>query len=225
MISIIIPVYNEAARLPQLLAQLAAWQGETRHEVIFVDGGSSDDTCAQIERAHYPVYHEKPGRGQQLIRGVQESQGEILFFLHADSRFLTCPLPLIVKTCQTHAFGAFRLRYPPGHPVLRLISWGANWRVRYRHIAFGDQGMFLTRQAYQDSGGFPALPLMEDYAFSLQARQRGIICTLVSQKVISSDRYFRRHGIFRGWYRMQKCQWLFRHGYAIETIQAEYQRP
>ncbi|MDO4679970.1 MAG: TIGR04283 family arsenosugar biosynthesis glycosyltransferase [Aerococcus sp.] len=224
MISIIIPVKNEAQRLPQLLEQLRSWEDGPQHEVIFVDGGSQDETVSFVQVAGYAIYHTMPGRGSQLQYGVQQSQGERLFFLYADSQFQESPLPLIERTCQTEAFGCFRLHYETTNPVLKAISWGANWRVRYRHIAFGDQGMFMTREAYKRVGGFHSLPLMEDYDLSLRARDSGIHCQLVEQTITSSTRYFEQHGALCSLYRMQKCQWLFRHGAAIERIQAEYQR-
>ncbi|MDO4670048.1 MAG: TIGR04283 family arsenosugar biosynthesis glycosyltransferase [Aerococcus sp.] len=222
MISIIIPVRNEANNLPDLFQQLACWQKTEACEVIFVDGESQDATSTLIEKQGYRLIRSPKGRGEQLKRGVQVAKGEILFFLHADSKFEHSPLPAINATCQTHDFGAFSLHYQNAGLGLWLIAWGASWRVKHRHIAFGDQGMFIKREVYQQLGGFHSLPLMEDYEFSLRAKRVGIHCQLVSERITSSDRYFQQHGILRSWYRMQRCQWLFRRGAAIEQIQAIY---
>lgn len=222
-ISVIIPVLNEANNLEhiQSLVEIIS-QSSIKHDIIFVDGQSDDNTFQSLKRAGYTVIKSKRGRGKQLDKGVQSSQGQFLLLLHADSYFDQSPLEEVARILSTDEMGCFRLSFDRQHVGLSLIAWGSNWRVRHRRIVFGDQGIFMTRQCYNTVGGFGNLPLMEDYDFSIRAKRLGITIQQSSQTILTSSRYFNQYGIVRGLWKMQKCQRLFRQGKPIHMIQHIY---
>lgn len=215
---------NEGLHLDQLRQQLTVFEGPTPYEILLVDGGSQDKTVPQLKKWGYAVEQTEQGRGQQLNAGVQKAKGDIVFFCHADSFFDQNPLPIIEHLASRHDFGAFPLRFDQDNWRLKLIALGSNWRLRYRKIAFGDQGMFMTRRFFEQMGGFKAIPLMEDYDFSLRARRAGVKVVVAPLVVTTSARRFRRYGIGKTWLTMQICQHLFRKGRPIEMIQKRYQQ-
>lgn len=224
MISIIIPVFNERDQLAQLFDHLDVFSQDIPHDFLFVDGGSQDGTPNLIRAAGYPVLMSKPGRGQQLHAGALASQGEILFFLHADFFFKACPLKEVQTNCQAAPLAAFPLSFTTSDWRMRLIAAGSNWRLRYRHIAFGDQGMHMRRDFYQDLGGFRPYPLMEDYDLSIRAKAAGVHCRVAGQKIYTSARRFEANGYLKTLVKMQRAQALFRKGVSIEDIQRFYRQ-
>ncbi len=136
--------------------------------------------------------------------GVRNSSGDWLLFLHLDttlpSSFLRDMATLAQRNCQA---GAFRLQIEGNSLWLRLLSWGANWRTKYRNIALGDQACFVKRDLFERLGGFPELPMMEDYAFSLKVKQARIRWRLAPSVVCTSGIRWQQQGFWRTW-------WLFR---------------
>ena len=218
-ISLIIPVYNEAAGIGGFLRQLEGLPGDW--EAIFADGGSTDGTAEQIA-PHYPVISCPRGRAGQMNAGAGHSGGDILLFLHADSilpRDL-CAQVLEVRS-RGYSFGCFRIRFDSTSPVMKLGAFFSNLRVRLRKIAFGDQGIFMTRELFEQIGGFPEMPLMEDYQLSLSLRgsvklgqARGYLTT--------SARRFESGGMFRTMWKMKRLQHQFRRGVPVEQIAKAY---
>lgn len=226
MISVIMPVFNEETLMDQLLDLLTLLQNE-QTELIIIDGGSSDRTVPLIESSGIDcqVLHSQSGRGNQLIAGVDAASGNHYFFLHADARFLTSPIPVIEETLQNHELGAFTLAFDSTNPWMKMVAFFSNQRVKKRHIAFGDQGMFMTRHAYETIGGFKAISLMEDYDFSLRARdEANLKFYQVKNKIITSARKFEQVGVFKLIWRMQKCQYLFRRGVDPDKINQLYRK-
>ena len=222
-LSVIIPVYNEADQVSSLVRHLDHFQDEAI-EVLFVDGGSQDQTADLLEEEGYQVVKSLKGRGHQLNDGAQKARGDALLFLHADSYFKTSPVGEILQVLTEADFGAFPLRFEPNSCLLRMIAMGSNWRIKHRQIAFGDQGMFMTKAHYHRLGGFRPLPLMEDYDLSIRNKEHGRGILLAKTPIYTSSRRFKRQGTMRTLMRMQYCQWLFRRGATIEEIQAIYSK-
>ncbi len=202
LVSIIIPVLDEAPVIEQALLRLRAVAPEA--ELVVADGGSRDGTPA-LAAKHARVVHCERGRAIQMNRGAREASGEWLLFLHAD----TAPPPGLCDEIAAAArlgfdAGAFRLRIVGRHPLLPLLAWGANLRTRLRGIALGDQGLFVRRDLFQRLGGFPDLALMEDYAFALRLKRGGVRLHLSPLTVETSGRRWDELGFFRVWWRMRR---------------------
>jgi rSAM/selenodomain-associated transferase 2 len=170
-LSIIIPTLNEAETLGQTLLSLKSDPAE----IIVVDGGSIDSTV-QVAHEHTPhVLVSRPGRGVQQDTGARQSQGDVLVFLHADTR-----LPKRYQSLIDHAladpgvvFGAFLLRIYPSSPALDVIAFMANLRSRLLSLPYGDQALFVRRSAYFLAGGFKDWPIMEDVDLVRRLNQIG----------------------------------------------------
>jgi rSAM/selenodomain-associated transferase 2 len=196
-ISVIIPALNEAARLPRTLAAL---QGLRRrgHEVILVDGGSSDATVGVSRPLVDTVLQAARGRAAQMQAGAQAARGAVFWFLHADTR-APAQADRLIETAlrdEKKHWGRFDVQLA-GHRVsLRLVASLMNTRSRLSGIATGDQGIFVRRTLYEAVGGFPALPLMEDIALSRALRRHGRPAT-IRQPLRSSARRWEQHGLIR----------------------------
>ena len=178
-LSIVVPALNEAAGIVAALESLAPLRA-AGHEVIVVDGGSADGT-ALAARPHADVVLTAPrGRATQMNAGAAAATGDVLLFLHADTRLPADAVAAIAAGAaragcrrSSPAMGTLRRRASTaGRAVLRLVAAMMNLRSRLTGIATGDQGMFVTRALFDEAGGFPALPLMEDVALSRRLRDR-----------------------------------------------------
>ena len=190
MISVIIPTLNEAARLPALLARMA---GEpTDHEIIVVDGGSDDATPAIARSAGATLLQTDPGRGRQLAEGAQAATGDVLLFLHADSRFPAQGLRAIDQALEndiTCVGGNFRLVFDGDTSFAQWLTGFYAW-FRARGLYYGDSGIFVRRRVYQAIGGIHAIDLMEDYDFSRRLQRSGPTCCLDEPPLVTSSRRF-----------------------------------
>jgi rSAM/selenodomain-associated transferase 2 len=196
-LSIIIPVLNEAGCLQPTLERLQPLRSQG-HEIILVDGGSSDDTLALGQTLVDRVLQTPPGRGRQMQAGAAIARGSVLWFLHADSCIPVGADNLILDTLQrTEAgWGRFDISFTDSHPLLKCVAWFMNQRTRLSGIATGDQGIFVARTLYDRVGGFPAIPLMEDISFSRSLKQHARPCR-VTQTLGTSARRWHAHGILR----------------------------
>lgn len=220
-LAIIIPVFNEEKRIQKLFRQLQVFEIE-KAEIIFVDGGSQDQTYHLIQAAGYSCIKSSKGRGNQLHAGVEATKAPRILFLHADSYFKESPLSEIVELLNRGSIGAFRLRFENPKLLMRWIAYGSNWRLRKRQIAFGDQGIFVTRDYYYQVGGFLPIPLMEDYDFSLRSKEKGQPLMIAKVYIYTSARRFEQGGNLKTLLKMQYCQHLFRKGVPIEKILSIY---
>jgi rSAM/selenodomain-associated transferase 2 len=201
-LSIVVPVLNEAAAIAGALRRLREQAPES--ERIVVDGGSEDLTVS-MARPFARVMGAPRGRASQMNAGAREATGDWLLFLHADTRLPDGFPAEIGRAEQAGCFaGAFRLRIEGRHPLLPLLAWGANWRTRRRGIALGDQAMFMRRDLFTRLGGFPELPLMEDYALALRLRRDGVVLYRSPLSVITSGRRWDGAGFWRTWWTMRR---------------------
>jgi rSAM/selenodomain-associated transferase 2/rSAM/selenodomain-associated transferase 1 len=190
-ISVIIPTLNEASQIEETLARVALGFSV---EVVVVDGGSSDGTCEQV--AHSLLC--AGGRAAQMNLGAREAHGELLLFLHADTH-LPPGWEWVVRQAladPTVAVGAFRFGLRGEQRGLRAVERGANWRSRVLRLPYGDQALFMSRERFLGLGGFPVMPIMEDYALVCRARREGRIVT-VPEVALTSSRRWREHGVLK----------------------------
>jgi len=232
MISIIVPVLNEAKVIESLLEHLLALEGE--HEIIVVDGGSSDETAAIASRYASPphkglggyikVISSERGRAKQMNAGAKEAKGEALLFLHADCRLPSEAIPSIEAALADPACvgGCFTLSLDEEGLIYRLISRFTGLRMRLTGRMTGDEGIFVRQEVFERMGGFPEMALMEDWEFSKRLRAYGKVKQL-PLKISTSARRWKEWGIWRTFWRMQKLKLLYHLGMSPERLKAEYE--
>ena len=197
VLSVVIPALNEAACLAATLYPLQAMR-RRGHEVIVVDGGSHDATVRRAERLADRVIESPRGRARQMNAGARVARGELLWFLHADTRTPAQADALIIGalTADGHDWGRFDIELADGSVLLGWVARMMNLRSRLTGIATGDQGLFMTRAAFEHIGGFENIPLMEDIAASKALRRLSPPARLQACLQTSARRW-RRHGIIR----------------------------
>lgn len=195
-LSIIIPTLNEAQILETTL-RLLLHSPDT--EIIIVDGGSEDQTLAIATGLGVKVVQSPQlGRAFQMNFGAKMAQGEILLFLHADSKVpqgYAQFIKTILSKPQTVA-GAFSLKIEGSQLALRLIEKMVNWRSQFFSLPYGDQGLFIKTELFQEMGGFAELPIMEDFEMIKRLQKRGKIA-IIPNPVITSARRWQKLGIWK----------------------------
>ncbi len=216
-ISIITPVYNEILGIEKLMENLDKFKD--RAEIMFIDGGSTDGTDLIIKNSYNIYYSKEKGRGYQMNYGASLAKGDILLFLHGDNLLPENALEEIDKMIyKKYKVGAFKLKFLSNHILMKICGIMSNMRIKYRNIAFGDQGIFITKEYFNYLGGFKELPLMEDYQLSIDIKNDGEKFALVNSKIMTSDRRFRKNGILKTMARMQRLQYMYRKNVDIDLI-------
>jgi len=194
-LSVIIPTLNEAAHIDRVLDDVS--QGEAL-EVIVADGGSTDITVEKASARGARLCQGPPGRARQMNQGAAMARGALYFFLHADSR-LPAGFDRVIRReldTATVAAGAFSLGIDADSKKIRIVAYWANLRSHYLGLPYGDQGMFIRAARFQQCGGFPELPIMEDFAMMRHLRKTGRIVT-VPERIYTSSRRWRHMGVLR----------------------------
>ncbi len=195
MISIIIPALNEARALPATLARVFAQAGEC--EIIVVDGGSRDTTCAiATTDARVRLATAPKGRAAQMNAGARAAQGEWLLFLHADTLLPDGALEAIAALPDDIQAGGFRHRFSGDDWRLRLISWMHNRRCRWTRVFYGDQALFVRRSLFERLGGFPEDHPLEDVVFGERLRRVSRL-RLLDLRVVTDARKFTQMGAWK----------------------------
>ncbi|MCP4692804.1 MAG: glycosyltransferase family 2 protein [Desulfobacterales bacterium] len=191
----VIPTLNEADSIARTIAGV---EPNERREVIVVDGGSVDDTVAIAKSLGARVIDGLPPKASQMNLGASMAAGEALFFLHADSRPPDRFDARILQCLREPgvAAGAFTLRIDSPEPGLRLIERLADFRSRRMGMPYGDQGIFLSSRVFHQIGGFPPIPIMEDFELIRRLRKKGRIAILPAP-VVTSPRRWLNFGILK----------------------------
>lgn len=194
-ISVIVPVLNEAVNLPATLTAIAP---DCKTEVIVVDGGSEDESAAIAGQFGARVLKSVPGRAAQMNAGAAIARGDVLLFLHADTRLPPNYALLIYQTlAQPNVVaGAFDLKINGTQWGLRLVEWAVSMRSRLCQMPYGDQALFIKTQRFRELGGYPSLPIMEDFVFVRQLQQVGTVA-IAPAAVLTSGRRWHRLGIVK----------------------------
>lgn len=210
-LSIIVPVLNEAAGIGALLADLQPLR-HRGHEIIVVDGGSDDDTLAQIAGLADVVVEGPRGRARQMNAGAARARGTVLWFVHADTRVPPRADTLIHTAlgAPRHCWGRFDVRLSGRHGLLRVVERLMNLRSRLTGIATGDQAIFVERTVFMTLGAYADIPLMEDIELSRRLRSRGRPACL-HVPVVTSSRRWEERGVVRTILLM----WRLRLAYAL----------
>jgi rSAM/selenodomain-associated transferase 2 len=219
-VSIIIPALNEEKIIGTVLVDSIA---RRPHEVIVVDGGSADRTREISSQAGATVISCAPGRALQMNCGAQHATGDILLFLHADTRLPPAAFPDIIAALEDARYlgGRFDVELDGDHWLLKLIGAMINQRSRLTKVGTGDQAIFVRREVFARMGGFPDIPLMEDIAFCRVLKRLGGIACLRS-RVVTSARRWESEGVWRTVIKMWTLKLLYFAGVSPVTLKRFY---
>ncbi|HEY8560393.1 MAG TPA: TIGR04283 family arsenosugar biosynthesis glycosyltransferase [Pyrinomonadaceae bacterium] len=217
-ISIIIPTLNEEESIRDTLRSLQNFENA---EIVVVDGGSTDATLLIAENYPVSILHAPRGRGSQLSFGADEANGDVLWFLHAD----TIPSPDAVEeikralTDPRVAGGNFTIRFDGERRAAKFLSW-LYPRLNLLGLIYGDSAIFVRRGVYRKIGGFEPFPIFEDLDFIERLKAEGEIVTLSSVVTTSSRRFENKSFIltFARWTILQVLYWVGVSPYALLKI-------
>ena len=218
-ISVIIPTLNSQAKLPYCLAALVeGLDAGLITELIISDGGSADETSVLVDAWGGKIVYGPASRGGQLLRGCQTAKGLWYLVLHSDTVLKPGWSKVVARHLAQEDAGYFKLRYDQGG---RWVARWANLRSRFFGLPYGDQGLLIRRDLYNNVGGYSDQPLMEDVAIVLKLRGR--LIPLDAFAVTSGSKYRQR-----GWFRQgARNLWtLFRYltGKSPEDLARFYHR-
>ena len=194
-LSVIIPVLNEERTIAVAVENLARVEP---CEIIVVDGGSTDRTAEVVRDGPARLVVAARGRAAQMNQGAQHAAGDVLLFLHADTRLpATAGADVEGSMADPGCVGGrFDIRLDSPRPLLRLVGHMISLRSRLTRVATGDQAIFVRRTVFESLGGFPEMPIMEDVAFCRALKRQGRIACLRS-RVVSSARRWEQNGPVR----------------------------
>jgi rSAM/selenodomain-associated transferase 2 len=221
-LSIVIPVLNEAQRLPSLLKRLLPLH---RHgvEIVIVDGGSDDGSPSIAEYGGFTVLRSARGRARQMNAGAVAATGDVLLFLHADTLLPEGTPHLVARALVDvrRCWGRFDVRISGRAFALRMVAALMNGRSRLTGIATGDQAIFMTRAAFESVGGFLDQPLMEDIEMSRRLLKLSRPAC-IPQRVTTSGRRWESRGVWRTILLMWRLRWAYWRGVSPEHLAALY---
>jgi rSAM/selenodomain-associated transferase 2 len=219
-ISVIVPVLNEEKSIAATLQALAHLQP---HETIVVDGGSQDRTAEIAAECGVKVIPSERGRARQMNRGARQASGEVLLFLHADTRLPPTAFSDIAGAMGDPRYvgGRFDVELDGKHWLLPLVGRLISYRSRLSKVATGDQALFVRRAVFQRMGGFADIPLMEDIAFCRRLKRLGEVACLRS-RVVTSARRWEVDGVWRTIFRMWTLKLLYLTGVSPARLKQFY---
>jgi rSAM/selenodomain-associated transferase 2 len=199
-ISVVMPVLNEEKTIG---AALAAVRRLGAHELIVVDGESTDRTAEICAQFGATLLSSNPGRAAQMNHGARNATGDVLLFLHADTSLPISAFDDIRKALEDPrtAGGRFEVELDGKRWLLKLIGAMISLRSRLSRVATGDQAIFVRREVFDQIGGYPDIPLMEDIALSLALKRAGRVACLRS-RVVTSARRWESEGVWRTIFKM-----------------------
>lgn len=209
LVSVIIPTLDEADGIAAVLDHLAGLGG--RFEVIVADGGSTDQTVA-LARDHGSdprLVQSRGGRARQLNDGAAQAGGDLLVFLHADSRLPRDAYASLIRALRDPRIrgGNFVLRFDDGDRFSRALS---RWYAVQRRagVYYGDSTIWVRRAAFDGLGGYRPLPIMDDYDFVRRLERSGATACLPGPALTSARRW-QQAGIVRTVGSWVVIRWLY----------------
>lgn len=221
---VVVPALNEGAGIEATLASvIAERRGGCEIDCVVVDGGSGDDTCDRARRAGVRTISAPRGRAVQCNAGAASGDADVYLFVHADT---ILPAGWSAAVAQALAggrrWGRFDVRIDDPRPLLRVVSAMINLRSRLTGIATGDQCLFVAADAWQASGGFARIPLMEDVELCRRMKRLGGRPACLALRVRTSARRWQRHGAWHTIVLMWWIRWLYFVGVSPRRLHGLY---
>lgn len=227
-ISVIIPIYNEIKEMKKLFELIESLKECL--EIILVDGGSVDGTYEYIEKnlinknLHVRLCKSSKGRSRQMNYAASIARGQILMFLHADSKISSDYYSKTVESMKKGDLACFTIEFDSNKLLMKINSICSNFRSKYRKIIFGDQGIIVRKQIFDEIGGFKDIPIMEDYQFSLDAKKAKLKSLVIKSIIRTSSRRYSNNSykILKTMYSMLKLRKMYRNEVPIDVINKMY---
>jgi len=217
-ISVIIPVFHEDEGLLTTINTLYSHASSDDFEVIVVDT-LERTTVESLHVTRARIAYAPKGRASQMNEGASMAEGDILFFLHADT---LVPKRWDAYIDNGYEAGAFSLGIKTSHLGLKCIETLANLRAKLTRIPYGDQGQFFKTSLFNELGGYEVLPLMEDVAMMKRLKQRGVSISLLNAKVMTSARRWEKEGIWYTTLRNRVLSFLYLCGVSPARLKKYY---
>lgn len=220
-VSIIVPMLNETNHLARCITQLQALIPQPL-EVIFVDGGSEDNSYQMAQSSGYMTLRSARGRAQQQNAGADLAKGRILLFLHADTVLPINAVSILESSLiNAYIWGRFDVRLASALSILKIVGWMINFRSRWSGIATGDQAIFVLKSDFIKVAGFPFQPLMEDVELSKRLKRlHHPLC--LRESVVTSARRWEQRGIWRTIRLMWRLRFLYWLGVPASKLAQAY---
>lgn len=226
-LSVVVPVLGEADGIEGFLRHTLSTAAPGEMEVIVVDGDPEGSTMKAIDIEGVTGLTSRTGRGTQMNAGARAARGSVLLFLHADT-LLPGGAPGMIRRALEGGVsdvGAFDVSYGEDLMVRRMMGKLGNFRSRLRRVPYGEHGVFMTREAFDDLGGFPDVPIMEDVEMMLRVRRSGRDVAFVRPPVTTSTRRFEAVGFWRNNLRNLAMLFMHRLGISPEKLLSFYPPP
>lgn len=222
-ISIIIVTLNEAQHVEAVVKLLMANGGDSLRELFVVDGGSTDNTCELATKAGATVLRTKAGRATQMNFGASHATGDLLYFVHADTRPPTSYVHDITTAVkQGYPIGCFRFQFDSDRLVLKVNSYFTRFDKMW--CRGGDQSLFVTRKVFDELKGYRSdYKIMEEYDFINRARQKYTF-KIIPKDVFVSARKYEDNGYFRVQIANLIVFNMYRFGYSQDAMVKMYRK-
>jgi len=224
-LSIVVPVWREVRRLDPWLAGLSA--DFAQDDIIVVDGGSDDGSRDVVRRFPRVTLLDSPrGRARQMNTGARAARGDVLLFLHADTRLPPGARAAILDALADPRVvaGRFDVQFDNPRPVFHMIAALMNLRSRLSGISTGDQAIFVRRLVFERLGGYADIPLMEDIELTRRLKRAGRLAAL-RQRVTTAARKWEREGVVRTIVLMWTLRLLYAGGVSPARLHRWYYGP
>lgn len=193
-ISIVIPAFREQEEIKKCIDAVRAIRNGGEAQIIVVDGSTDGETAKALDGGSGVLsLRSGRGRGRQMNHGARQAHGDVIVFLHADTRLPSNAIAAIRESA--YSCGAFGLGIDSPRPIYRLIETVVALRCRLTAIPYGDQAIFVRRKLFESLGGYKEIPLMEDVELMRRLKRKGHKAELIPHKVSTSARRWEEHGV------------------------------